>query len=65
MELPAPCSRHRLHSVQAQLKVSGEGRRGSTTNLLVQGDVIQTHAHLTSEEVGSIGTVTQEAPAHW
>lgn len=38
---------------------------GGTTNLLVQGDVIQTHAPLTSEEVGSIDTVTQEAPTHW
>lgn len=42
-----------------------QGGVGGTTNLLVQGDVIQTHAPLTSEEVGSIDTVTQEAPTHW
>lgn len=63
MELPAPCSQHvPLSSGSTQ---SRQGGGEGITYLLVQGDKIQTHAHLASEEVGSIGTMAQEAPAKW
>lgn len=64
MELPAPCERPPEHLGRvAEGPQAGAEGRGSPAYLLVQGDVVQPHTHLPSEEVGAVITVPQEAPA--
>ena len=69
MELPAPCERPLEHLGRAAEGPPagrgwrGGGRAGSPAYLLVQGDVVQPHAHLPGEEVAAVVTVPQEAPA--
>lgn len=43
----------------------GDGRKGGDPglDLLVEGDVVEPHAHLPGEEVGAVVAVLQEAPA--
>ena len=70
MELRAPCGRGCLSTtrVSAARGTAAEGaehrggRRGRA-HLPVEGDVVQPHARLPSEEVGTVVAVAQEAPA--
>lgn len=70
MELRAPCGCGRLSTtrVSASPGTAAEGAkprdgRRSRAHLPVEGDVVQPHAHLPGEEVGTVVAVAQEAPA--
>lgn len=64
MELPAPCGGSGPQHGWASASDSCCRAAGVLgPYLLVEGDVVQPHAHLPGEEVGAMVTVLQEAPA--
>lgn len=67
MELPAPCGQQRASAwpgaMATRLTAAERWQGPRRPYLLVEGDVVQPHAHLPGEEVGAAETVLQEAPA--